>query len=306
MKIEFEFQQTVFNLPEIDPVTLLSLSGDALRVLIAACASRDTERIASRLNRTEEQVLASVSELEKAGIVNQTSRLIPPSDEAPKYSGEEVERIVKTNPGVSALLEECAGIAGKVLGPMEAGKVLSLVDYLRLDEEYVVLLFSYLARQGKRSVAYLEKTAYSLVNDGCDTVPKLTHYIRKKDTVRSSEGEMRRILGAGDRPLTSREKDYIAKWLGEDAWAFSVEMVARAFEITVDAIGKQSLPYTDKILGSWFEKQIRTLKDVEAEQEERKNKKDEKGGESDSFDVNDFFGDAIRRSYEQMGADGKD
>ena len=182
---------------------------------------------------------------------------------------------------------------------MESGKILSLVDYLRLDSEYVILLYSYLAGQGKKSIAYLEKTAYNLVNDDCNTVPALAAYIRKQETVRSAEGEMRRILGAGDRLLTGREKEYIAKWLGEDAWHFSTEMVALAVETTIDSIGKQSLAYTDKILGSWFSRSLATPEDVRREEEARKNGRS--SPEGSSFDVNDFFAEAVRRSYDEIG-----
>ena len=49
---------------------------------------------------------------------------------------------------------------------------------------------------------------------------------------------------------------YIEKWFCE--YSYSIPIIQKAYEKTVDAIGKLSFPYLNKILTSWYNEGIKT------------------------------------------------
>lgn len=296
MKIDFIYRQSIWNLPQTDLETLKKLDENALRFLLGLCAERDSVRLAEKLGLDGEKSAKAIVALTDAGLITDGKVLLRPSEETPHYTGEEIDRIFTEKTGMRSLIDECAKIAGKLFNPTEINKIVALSDYLRLSDEYILLLFSFCASEGKKSVAYIEKTAYGLVNDGIDTVEMLVRQIEKRREFRSLESRIRRLLGCGDRALTAKEKEYFEKWTGSDGWNFSFEMVEAAYETTVDTIGKKSMPYTDKILSGWNESGIRTLDAVRQNAEQHKAQKMTSGS---SFATDDFFEAALRRSYAQ-------
>ena len=93
-------------------------------------------------------------------------------------------------------------------------------------------------------------------------------------------------------------------------------MIERAYEATVDSIGEASMRYTDGVLKRWQAEGLLTPAAVEESDEKwrqahesapnaAKQGKTGKGDKSDihtsgSFDTDDFFEAALRRSYEDM------
>ena len=59
-------------------------------------------------------------------------------------------------------------------------------------------------------------------------------------------------------------------------YGFTLEIVLEACSRTITATGSASFPYADKILKGWSEQQVRTLKDVEALDRKRQQRKAEK------------------------------
>ena len=62
------------------------------------------------------------------------------------------------------LLKECQNLLGKVFNVAESNKLVALVDYLHLPEDYILLLCSYCKSKDKGSIAYVSTTAYELLS----------------------------------------------------------------------------------------------------------------------------------------------
>ncbi|MBE6564386.1 MAG: DnaD domain protein [Ruminococcaceae bacterium] len=322
MNIEFVYKQQILNLPYIDREMLQLLTDREAKALIALYTCRDELSLAEALGLEQSETAALLHSLEEKGLIRlngesaaetaektEKAKPIPPSadkkllrEELPHYSGEDIDRIFSQKSTMRALVDECARIVGKLLNPLETNKIVSMSDYLRLDDAFILLLFQYCVSQGKKSIAYIEKTAFNLVSEECDTLPKLEAYIRRKEELRSMEGQIRRLLGIGERSLTAKEKEYFAKWGGADGWGFSFEMIACAYEATVDTIGKKSLPYTDRILENWHRDGIATPEQVQAASEAHRQASEQQRESENkpSFDTDDFFADALKRSYEAI------
>ena len=71
-----------------------------------------------------------------------------------------------------------------------------------------------------------------------------------------------------------------------------IEIIERAYEITVNATNTASIPYANSILESWYSKGYRTIEQIEEAEAQRKAQKVE-----GSFDTDDFFEAALQRSY---------
>jgi len=79
-------------------------------------------------------------------------------------------------------------------------------------------------------------------------------------------------MGISGRSLVPAETAYIDKWKNE--YLFSIELIQKACEKTIQAIHEPSFEYTDRILSNWRSSNITSLEDVaKADTEHQKRKK---------------------------------
>ena len=230
---------------------------------------------------------------------NNTKQALQKND-IPTYSGEEIDKLFCKNPDIKLLIDECQNIAGKIFNPHEINKIVSLYDYLGLSCEYILSIYNYCKRKNKTTVHYIEKTAFNLYNEGIDTDEKLQEYLKNKEAFESVAGNIRRIFGLGARSFTKKEESLIEKWT--NTYSFSLDMIEYAYELTVDSIGKASLSYAGKIMENWFLNGIKTLdeaKQADIEHKKNNNPQDNNNLKS-SFDTDEFFEAALKRSYDNI------
>ncbi|MBO5670409.1 MAG: DnaD domain protein, partial [Clostridia bacterium] len=124
---------------------------------------------------------------------------------------------------------------------------------------------------------------------------------------RDSEYKIRRLLGLGERALTAKEKEYIETWTA--VYAMPMDVITRAYEITVKNIDTPRMSYINKILSGWNENGIRTIEAVDAAEAEFERKKAGNAGaaqtgkdtgttQSASYDIDTFLELAMNRSFE--------
>lgn len=224
-------------------------------------------------------------------------------DSPPDYTGEEIENIFQKDINLKGLIEECQKIVGKVFTPHEISKIVALSDYLKLEHEHILLLFSYCSERGKTSIAYIEKTAYNLYNEGIDSLTAFEDYLKRKEIQNENDTRIRKLFGFGGRTITPRERKFFDTWFNE--YAMSFEMIERAYQITVDNTEKLSLPYLNKILSNWHDAGYKTIDDIDAALEIYKQNKascDSSNSQPSegSFDTDQFFELALKRSSELM------
>ncbi|MBP1556522.1 MAG: DnaD domain protein, partial [Oscillospiraceae bacterium] len=155
-------------------------------------------------------------------------------------------------------------ILKKPLTSADMDVLAALYTFYGLSAHYILSLVDYCATICKRGMAYAEKVAVSWMNDGVDDsiVDKHIDTLMRRH---SNEGMVRREFGINDRSLTTKEKEFIARWF--DEFGFDIAMIKLAFEITVDRTGKTAFNYLNKILQNWQEKGIKTPDDVKQESE---------------------------------------
>ncbi len=291
-----------------------------LRVLLTLCAREDLaqgypegiEELAREAGADVGAVREAVAFWSGAGILQTTQPTEAPKravkadrgllrDAVPDYSGEEIASMVDENKELKTLIDEIQSILEKMLSRTDIEKLVALWDYLRLEKDYILLLAQYCAGNGKKSMAYIVKTAYGLFNDGIDDYPKLEAHILRREKYHSMIGQIRTMMGLGVRELTKKENGFISQWI--DEYGLDIEVIRMAYEATIGAIKEVSFDYMGKILTAWVQAGATTAEAVTAMQESYKAKREaEKKAASpqSTFDTQDFFEAALRRGEELL------
>ncbi len=221
-----------------------------------------------------------------------------PSPALPTYSTEEMTQILERRADSTAIIDECERMLGKMFSTSETSKILGLIDYLELDGEYIIDLCAHCARIGKKSLRYVEKVAFDLYDRGITDVEALDKHLRTIEMASQLEGRIRSMFGINpDRTLTVRERGFIDSWVGN--FGYGIDEIGRAYELTVNAIGKESLPYANAIIETWNTAGLRNISDIDAYIASQKAESVAAVTVPDgtSFNTDAFFEAALRRSY---------
>ena len=209
----------------------------------------------------------------------------------PSYNTEELSDILARRKELAQLVDDAQQAFGKIFNTSEIAIIAGLADYLGLDAEYILLLLTHCRNMEKKSLRYAEKMAITLHDEGVHGARDLEERLQNIELMAKTTGRVRAIFGITSRALTSKEKALLESWICK--MKYDEEMLTRAYEMTVGAIGKPSMPYANKILERWFAEGYKTAADVEKALADYKSKKN--GGSS--FDVDEFFEAALRRTY---------
>lgn len=331
MKLEFDYSDGVLTLPEaimnkVDRATKKDLK--ILFLIAAEPMSRvdfdaAAEMIALHAGVTRAELDASIGFWRGAGVISsaeqtateqvpsvpervpsvpargekkedkESKKKIVSADELPQYTSDEIEALLARRAEASELIDLCQQTLGKMFNTMEINILLGLLDYLSLDREYILMLFAHCAERGKKSLKYIERMAFSLYSSEVETPAELEEYFKNLDAFDHNEKKVRDLFGMKGRAMTSKEKAAVTRWFGE--WEFEFPVVERAYEITINNINKPSVGYTSAILERWHKEGYKTVADVEAGLAEYAKKKE--SAHAGSFDTDEFFEAALRRSY---------
>lgn len=316
MKYLINYGNKVVSLPHGAVDAMQRASGNDVKVLVWLCAYEgklDEKKAAKHLGLGEDEIRASVAFWRGAGVIevgdegvsevseqkisNVTvveptvpadAKKLRASEELPRYSTDELANVLESRADAAALIDECQRIAGKVFNVKEINVLVGLVDYLGLEPEYVMMLLTYCVGMGKKSLHYLEKTAFGLYDAGVITGDQLSEELRRREAAGEAEGQIRGLFGVGERAFTTKEKKFISAWINE--LGYSMDIIKKAYEIAADATGKSSMPYANSVLERWNAVGLRTLEEIEASYE--KGDAPTQG----SFDTDSFFDAAVKRA----------
>ena len=314
--IDFGPWGSIFAVPAAVADRHLKFCSEAqLKVLLLALRQGqspvDTAGIAGRLGLTETEVDDCLQYWQEAqlfteGSAPQPEKAGPAPAEPPKKTVEEGVTTIRSrghlSPGeVNALLREdkrFAGLAaelekarGSVLSPSEREILAYLCGSLELTPEYLLVAAAYCRDRGKKKMSYLEKMVAGWLEEGIDTYEKAEVHIRRLTRQEDDEGRIRRLFWLPERALTAREKACINRWCGE--YMTPDALIKLAYDRAVEATGKVSFAYIDKVLAAWTAKGITT---VEAAEAERTAAQKAAAGEY-SFDI----GEALRIMEQNTG-----
>lgn len=221
------------------------------------------------------------------------------------YTTAELAELLERRAGLAVFVSEAQRVLGRVFNHHDTGIVIGLVEQYGFDEEAVlhILSYAYRLRGAKATPRYAEKIALTLYDEGILEAEEVIVRIQAIERAGEVVSQIRSLFGIGTRALSSTEKKLFSKWV--ETYGFELDAIRMAYDITVDAIHTPAPKYADKILERWHTEGLRTARDIEEFERERKSE----SGKSDvakSYDVDDFFEASLKRSYEALEADLKD
>lgn len=335
MKISFKYGDSVITLPSKAISEHLSdATREEFAVLLALAAdpSADVEDICEQIGIDHDEFMKALSFWRGSGAVsvslsdgeklpsNRKPKKKEPSEAdapvpkkntesekkplsaggIPVYTTAQIADTLEKDPSLRQYVENCQQIMGKMFSSGESSAIIGIVQYLGVSTDYVALLCAYAVSHGKKSVRYVEKMALSLYDEGICKYGELESHLKRMNRAEEMQPEIRKMFGLGERALTTKEKKCIEAWCGMD---MSLDLIRKAYEITVTNTGKAAIPYCNSILESWNAAGYKTAEEIDAAAADYKKKKNSSGG---SFDTDEFFEAALRRSYEIMGGDSDD
>ena len=124
---------------------------------------------------------------------------------------------------------------------------------------------------------------------------------RFADIERSKElvFKIKKMFGFGARELTKLENELFTKWTRD--YGYGEDVIKLAYDIMINAIQKVQPKYADKILEKWHVEGLRTAEEIEKyESEKRGAQKTAQSDPQKSYDLDDFFEAAMKRSFEEL------
>lgn len=314
--MKFNYQQEVLTLPgsvlsatDADAVqlrVLLWLASDPslagkLRQLarLAACDEKTAEAAIGYWTARGVIVEAGAAEAPKpavqAPIRTEPKRtLVRRADELPTYSSTELADILEQRESVRIMVDEAQRIIGKMFNPSEMNILIGLLDYLSISEEGVLMILAHCKRIGKTNLRSIEKYAYSLADREITEPQALEEEFRTVEAMRSFEGEIRSTFGMKSRALTAKETKMLRAWV---LFGYGIDVVKLAYDITVNATNEPSMAYANAILERWNAEGLKTVEAIEAAIEAERREKAGSPTLGKSFDTDDLFEAALKRSF---------
>ncbi len=292
-----------------------------IRVLTALCANSELS------GRSSEEVISYISELtglvegkvesamsfwrgcgvleyEDGSITSEAKpaehKVKPSEKNAPAYTGPQISELLDRDGGkLKNMIDQCQQLVGRMFNTVESSVMVGLCDWLGLEPEFVVMMVAYYTNKKPGcNVRYLEKAATDLVNNGITTLGDLDIYLKEMELYDGVAGKLRSWLGIGGRSYSKKENGMIKRWVKD--FSYGEDVIRYAYEITVDNKGEFSFDYANRVLENWFKGGVKTRSDAENAVSEFKREKENAPKDGGSFDTDEFFNLAIKRSYGGM------
>lgn len=204
------------------------------------------------LSRNAEKTDAAFSQTDDAAKKN--AELIRSAAlRTPDFSPSQIADTVRGDDKVSYLFKVCEKLYGRPLKHAEQNALVAITEHIGLPAEVALMLVDYCFSIGKTSPAYMKAAAMDWAEKEVVTLSSAEEYVIKLQSAHNAENTVKSLFGL-DRAMSQKEKDFSTVWVNE--WGFSPEMIKAAYDININAKGKSSFPYINKILENWHEKGI--------------------------------------------------
>ena len=311
MKIEIKYTGSIINLPSRVADLAPTVSKEDLQTIVCLFGYSEyfsnfegaIPLIAEKLAISCEDVKGSLAFWAKAGVISIDglgdfeSKMVTEasSNGTPSYTGAQIEAYVAKNKRIGELFKECQSVLSKSFNTHDFNNVIYIKEYYKFSSAYILLLLAHCADIGKTNWAYIRKLASEFYDNGIDTYKKLEKHFADRKNEKSLEFKIRRLFGIGEREFIKTERAVFEKWIENE---LDFGLIELAYEITIEKTGKSSPRYASKIIENWISSGIKTVDEAKEAQEKYKSKQ-----RAETFDADDFFEAALKRSYSEEDDD---
>lgn len=269
----YRLSASVCALPAADADKLIS-AGDGDSALLYIYLLRRGEapdaELASALGMDERRLASAAERLRSLGLLSSAAAVtrVPPPQELPEYTAEDVVRRSDEDPAFRGVLAEAERLLGHTLSGADTRTLFGIYDFLGLPVDVIMELMHHCADEARLkfgpgrvpTMRQIEKEAYVWANREIMTFEQAEEYIRSRARLRDAMEDVKRALGIGGRQLSPSERKYIESWL---ELGFGPEALALAYDRTVTNIGQLKWSYMNKIVLSWHDKGLHSPEEIE-------------------------------------------
>lgn len=180
--------------------------------------------------------------------------------EKPEYSAAQVAEFC-SKPEIQELTFVVQQYIGKPLSPADLKVMKFMNECLSFNTELIEYLVEHCAENGKRSFRYIEKVARTCYENGALDVTEAKELLCGTSSKEVYDVFNAFSIKAGSRNPSVKEKSYVKKWTGD--FAFSMDVISKACQITLDRTHSASFEYADAILTDWHNNGVKHLADIE-------------------------------------------
>ena len=251
---------------------MVSAPGEYVKVYLFALMYAElevdfsNEDIAKQLSMDIEDVLKAWTYWEKMGIIKKVRKSADnPLDydvvfvllKDMLYGSHEETRIVSSDHGINAqmanqeyraMFDRIEKSFGRVISGTEMSEVLSWINDVEIEPEFVAFAVEYCARKKKKTVKYVEAVIRNWISEGHRTVEDIQQHIGHMEERSADYRRIFRALG-WSRNWTEEEKRIMDAWF--DKMGFSIDAILDACSKTT-GISNPNINYINKVLTSWF------------------------------------------------------
>lgn len=223
---------------------------------------------AESLGLTEQALRGAMAKLERLGLVAaRKSAPLPPADELPQYTAEDLVRRSKEDAAFQGVRLETERLYGRKLTTPETRTLLGMYDYLGFPADVLMELVNHVFEEFRAengpgrvpTMRMIEKEAYVWAQHEVLTLELAEAYIGRRQQRREHTAQILETVQVRGRAPTPTERKYIESWLD---MGFSDGAIAEAYDRTVVSTGGLKWPYLNKILVNWHQKGLHTPEQI--------------------------------------------
>lgn len=190
------------------------------------------------------------------------------------------------------LVERLDPLFKKELGDVEIGILIDMVDYLNLSPEYVVMLIRHCLSIDIESFPEFKNRAIQLLQEDITTEAELQDRIRVEKEIYNFTEQVKSLFNASYRSLTANEITMIESWY---KYGYRIDAIRKAYDEAIKYTKKPLISYANKIIERWYLIGALNLEEIERSYK-LGSAEFTKQKVYDTFDTDDFFDAAMRRS----------
>ncbi len=217
----------------------------------------------------------------------------------PKPTMEQIAARIGEDAVVRSMLTEVQVILGRTIGLDMQTTLLTLFDTYGLSKEVILTLVQHLSENGRGATANILRIGKLWAEREINTLDAANEYIRNDSAVNRLFTEFRTATGISNPRPTQKQSEYLLSWM---QMGFSVELLLKAYEETVERTGKLSFAYMNKILKNWHNEGLKTTEALREEKARHTAVKKTAAEKSRSFDLDDALQTALHASKRKTQA----
>jgi len=189
-------------------------------------------------------------------VTNINTRKVAPTSLADAINQEYSSIIPTDNKDIEFVLSIAEKYIERILTPHDEQLILYLYTKANFSSDLILELYEYCASMNKKNYKYIEAVAEAWIKNGINTVDKAKNTIQ---TFNPCYSAITKEFGI-TRQLGQAEKNFIDKWL--NTYSFDISIIKEACKKTLLTIQKPDFKYTEGILSSWYNNNVKTLDDI--------------------------------------------